>query len=81
MCQKQFGSFFGAFCDVAPDHFHFTRGDPGWFRSSDEALRGFCRDCGTPLIYKFLSTGRIDVSIGSLDRRSEMKPQVQYGVE
>ncbi|MBL9049470.1 MAG: GFA family protein [Tabrizicola sp.] len=81
MCQKQFGNFFGAFCDVAPDRFHLTRGEPGWFHSSDQALRGFCRDCGTPLFYKFLSTQRIAVTIGSLDRHSDMKPEFQYGIE
>ena len=81
MCQKQFGNAFGAFCDVAPDRFHITRGTPGWFASSDEALRGFCRDCGTPLFYRFNGTGRIAVSIGSLDRHSEMRPTFQYGIE
>jgi hypothetical protein len=81
MCQKQFGSFFGAFCDVAPDHFHLSRGAPGWFQSSAEALRGFCGGCGTPLFYKFLSTGRIAVSIGSLDRHTDVRPLFQYGIE
>jgi hypothetical protein len=81
MCQKQFGSLFGAFCDVATGSFHLTRGEPGWFASSDEARRGFCRDCGTPLFYDFLSTGRVAVSIGSLDRHSEVKPEFQYGIE
>ncbi len=81
MCQKQFGSFFGAFADVAPDHFRITRGEPGWFQSSDEARRGFCRDCGTPLFYTFLTSRRIAVSIGSLDRHSDVKPQFQYGIE
>jgi hypothetical protein len=81
MCQKQFGSFFGAFADVHPDHFRVTRGIPGWFQSSDEAMRGFCPACGTPLFYKFLSTQRVAVSIGSLDRHTEVKPLFQYGVE
>ena len=81
MCQKQFGSFFGAFCDVHSDHFRLTRGTPGWFQSSDEALRGFCRDCGTPLFYQFRSDRRMAVSIGSLDRHSDMKPVAQYGIE
>ena len=81
MCQKQFGSFFGAFADVPTDSFRITRGSPGWFQSSDEALRGFCRDCGTPLFYKFMSSPRIAVSIGALDRHSDMKPQAQYGIE
>jgi hypothetical protein len=52
-----------------------------WFKSSDDALRGFCRDCGTPLAYQFISSPRISVSIGSLDRHSEMKPLFQYGIE
>jgi len=81
MCQKQFGSFFGAFASVSPEHFRITRGTPGWFQSSDEAERGFCRDCGTPLFYKFLSSPQIAVTIGSLDRHSEVKPLFQYGIE
>lgn len=81
MCQKQFGNVFGAFADVAPESFTITRGTPGWFESSDEALRGFCRDCGTPLFYRFIGSRRVAVSIGSLDRHSDVKPQFQYGVE
>ena len=81
MCQKQFGSILGAFADVGPDSFRLTRGEPGWFQSSDEAMRGFCRDCGTPLFYRFLSTPRIAVSIGSLDRHSEVRPLAQFGIE
>ena len=81
MCQKQFGNFFGAFADVNIAHFRLTRGKITYFKSSDDALRGFCRDCGTPIAYKFVSQPRIAVSIGSLDRHSEMKPEFQYGLE
>ncbi len=81
MCQKQFGSFFGAFAGVSAEHFVLTRGTVAYFQSSSEAERGFCRDCGTPLVYRFLSQPRIDVSIGSLDRHSEMKPEFQFGLE
>lgn len=81
MCQKQFGSFFGAFADVPNASFRLTRGEPAWFQSSDEALRGFCRDCGTPLLYRYLSTPRTAIAIGALDRHSEVKPAAQYGVE
>ena len=81
MCQKQFGSVFGAFASVHPDRCRIKRGQPAWFQSSDEAERGFCRDCGTPLFYKFLSSDQIAVTIGSLDRHSEVKPQFQYGIE
>jgi len=81
MCQKQFGNFFGAFAGVDTADFKLTRGQITYFKSSDDALRGFCRDCGTPLAYKFVSQPRISVSIGSLDRHSEMKPEFQYGLE
>jgi hypothetical protein len=81
MCQKQFGNFFAAFAGVDMAHFKVTRGEIAYFKSSGDALRGFCRDCGTPLAYKFVSQPRIAVSIGSLDRHSEMKPQFQYGLE
>lgn len=81
MCQKQFGSFFGAFASVDPARLRITRGEPGWFQSSDEALRGFCRDCGTPLFYKYLSSPQLAITIGSLDRHSEVKPLIQIGIE
>ena len=63
------------------DHFRLTRGSLAIFESSDDAERGFCRDCGTPLTYKAKSRQHISVSIGSLDRHSEMMPRFQYGVE
>lgn len=81
MCQKQFGNFFGSFAGSHTDHFRLTRGHLAIFESSADAERGFCRDCGTPLTYKAKSRPRISVSIGSLDRHSEMKPQSQFGLE
>lgn len=81
MCQKQFGNFFGSFAGSHTKNFRITRGILAHFKSSDDANRGFCRDCGTPLTYEALSRPHISVSIGSLDRHSEMKPMYQYGVE
>ncbi|MGV3491482.1 MAG: GFA family protein [Devosia sp.] len=66
MCQKAFGSFFAALVtgyDVA-----WTRGQPGWFQSSDVVRRGFCAQCGTPLAYDTGSAdGGIELAIGALD--------------
>jgi hypothetical protein len=81
MCQKQFGNFFGAFAGSHTDNFRLTRGSLALFESSGDAERGFCRDCGTPLTYKAKSRPRISVSIGSLDRHTEMKPAFQFGLE
>jgi hypothetical protein len=81
MCQKQVGNFFGAYAGSHSDNFRLTRGVLAHFKSSDDAVRGFCRDCGTPLTYEALSRPRVSVTIGSLDRHSEMKPQYNYGAE
>ena len=51
------------------------------FRSSELVERGFCRDCGTPLFFRYLVKDRISVSIGSLDEPGRVKPVSQYGVE
>lgn len=81
MCQKQFGNVFGAFAGVRTDEFATTRGAISWFHSSDDAERGFCKDCGTPLAYKFLSRPRISVALGSLDHPERIRPVAQYGAE
>ena len=61
--------------------FAWTRGEPGVFRSSELVERGFCRDCGTPLFFRYVVKDRISVSIGSLDEPARVKPVNQYGIE
>ena len=46
-----------------------------------DALRGVCRDCGTPLTYEALPRPRIEVSIGSLARHAELRPEHNVGTE
>jgi hypothetical protein len=81
MCQKQFGNLFGSFAGVRTEEFEATRGEIAWFRSSDDAERGFCRDCGTPLAYRYRDRPRISMALGSLDEPEKIKPVFQYGVE
>ena len=81
MCQKQTGNYFGAFADIEEKQFEITRGEVAYFRSSAIGDRGFCRDCGTPLIYQYTSGTRVAVALGSLDDPARLKPVVQYGVE
>ena len=66
---------------VEVKHFEVTRGEVAYFRSSDIGDRGFCRDCGTPLVYRYTSEARVAVTLGSLDDPAKLKPVVQYGVE
>ena len=79
MCQKAFGSFYAPL--VGAPGFALTRGKLGVFKSSDAVERGFCRDCGTPLTFRYLDEEVVDVSIGSLDDPSAARPLIQYGLE
>src|ERR1700681_3903816 len=81
MCQKAFGSFFAPLTGVPIAAFAVTRGTLSVFKSSDQAERGFCRDCGTPLTFRYIDRPRVSVSIGSLDEPAKFRPQKQYGVE
>lgn len=39
-----------------------------WYAASDEAKRGFCRDCGSVLFWKRNGSDRISVMAGTFDR-------------
>lgn len=81
MCQKQVGGPFVAWAGSHGDTFRVTWGRLAHFQSSADARRGFCRDCGTPLTYEALSRPRVDVTIGSLDRHAEIRPEHNLGTE
>ena len=63
MCQKAFGNYFAPLVGV--EGLVWTKGAPALFRSSTQARRGFCRDCGTPLTFETASG--IDLAIGAFD--------------
>ena len=81
MCQKAFGSYFAPLAGVSREAFEVTRGSIATFRSSDFAERGFCAACGTPLTFRYLSSKRIAISLGSLDQPEKIKPAMQLGIE
>jgi hypothetical protein len=81
MCQKAFGNYFAALVGTAKTGFAWTKGKPGFFRSSSVVERGFCSDCGTPLSFAYDHSDRIAVSIGSLDHPEAVTPAHQYGTE
>ena len=66
-CRKSGGHYWSAF-SVANDDFRFTE-DRGlkWYRSSDWAERGFCKECGASLFFKPLGKENIEVAPGSID--------------
>jgi hypothetical protein len=81
MCQKASGNYFAAFARVRLQDFAWTRGEPAVFKSSELVERGFCRDCGTPLFFRYLDLPRISVAVGSLDDPAPITMDVQYGVQ
>jgi hypothetical protein len=81
MCQKAVGGPFAVICPVVKSAFRVTRGAFSWFHSSDVARRGFCRDCGTPMIFDYPEADDIGVLAGALDQPERVAPVVQYGIE
>ena len=81
MCQKAFGSYFAPLVVVRLDDFAWTRGRPGTYMSSSVVERGFCAACGTPLSFRYIDRDAIDISLGSLDDPTAIKPLRQYGTE
>jgi hypothetical protein len=81
MCQKAAGNFFMPLANAQKSEFRVTRGEIAWFRSSDRVRRGFCKDCGTPLIFETIAAKHLNVTIGSLDEPAHVKPAAQDGVE
>ncbi len=81
MCQKAVGNFFAALIGVPREAFTWTRGQPTIFQSSDPVSRGFCGNCGTPLLYDFAASKHLNITTGSLDNPSLFRPQVQFGQE
>lgn len=82
MCQKAVGGPFTAWANVPRQHFAWTRGIAGKFRSSSAAERGFCARCGTPLYFEYTRRpGSISVSIGSLDTPEAVALSQVDGIE
>lgn len=81
MCQKAAGNYFMPLGGAVREKIAVTRGEPGWFHSSDIVRRGFCAKCGTPLFFDPVDSDRLLVTLGSLDDPSRYKPVSEDSVE
>jgi hypothetical protein len=81
VCQKPVGGRFAVICPVPRPAFRVTRGAVGCFMSSDVARRGFCRNCGTPLLFEYPEADDLGVLVGTLDQPDRVPPVVQHGNE
>jgi len=81
MCQLAFGNTRAAYFNLRKTEVQWLAEPPSYFASSKIARRGFCSMCGTPLSFEFLDSDRMDLSVGSLDEPSLMKPTEHFAVE
>src|SRR5690606_14671363 len=64
-CQRAVGGPFAALVAVPRTDYEPVRGAITVFKSSNAAQRGFCRECGTPLIFDRIDSEWLAVSLGS----------------
>lgn len=81
MCQLAFGNTRAAFINLRKDQVTWTGAPPTRYASSKIALRGFCGNCGTPLTFEYLASDHMDLSVGSFDEPSVLRPVAHSAVE
>ena len=80
-CLRSHGNF-AAYSAVPADRLTFVEdGGLAWYRSSEIARRGFCRDCGSSLFWARDGAGYVAVSAGSFDRPNDLRLEKHIFVE
>ena len=81
MCQRATGGVSIAFKSVARADVQWTTEEPDRYASSRFARRGFCAACGTPLTFEMEGHDRMDLTVGSFDDPSRLRPVSHSGAE
>jgi len=69
MCQRWTGSVVATGTIVKKHEFKITKGEPTFFESSHYAERGFCTNCGSPLIFRAVEEDWLAIQTGTFDIR------------
>jgi hypothetical protein len=72
-CRKQTGNFIATTNAKSADVTFLETKGLKWFKSSDEAERGFCQDCGSVLFWRRFDSDTISITAGSLDGKTGLK--------
>lgn len=81
MCQRATGGFAASFVNVRQDEVVWEC-EPDWYASSPIAERPFCRECGTPLGFRFNEgSDKMDLTVGSFDDPTGFVPKHHFGAE
>lgn len=81
MCQRAVGNVFAALVMVRKDRVEWIKGEPAFYESSTAAERGFCKACGTPLVFRYTAGPNIELTVGSFDHPEVLEPKNHYGIE
>ena len=80
MCERAYGNTSATFVAFDIGNLEFTKGSPKYYQSSVIAKRGFCPDCGSPIIFNYHSLDA--VFVGTLDELENLKPNgCNLGIE
>jgi hypothetical protein len=77
LCRRAHGAAFVTWFGVPDEQFRFTAGEAetGWYASTPEARRGFCRSCGSTMF--FISErweGETHIAIAHMDGPIDREP-------
>jgi hypothetical protein len=80
MCRKHHGAAFATFGAVARPKLHIT-GEPKRYRSSPDATRSFCGECGSSLFFEYDAAPKtVWVALGSADCDPNCRPEAHIFV-
>jgi hypothetical protein len=80
-CRRWHGHL-GAYTNVRREALSFSQNSTlTWYLSSDQARRGFCRDCGSVLFWDAPLRDTISITAGCLDRPTGLMIDVQIFTE
>jgi hypothetical protein len=75
MCQRSAGAPVLAWFTAPDENFTFTKGAPKTYVSSAKGRREFCENCGTQLLFRGDSAGKVDINTATLDHPETMPPR------
>ena len=76
-CRKMTGAAFATFVVFLPNKWKWIQGEPATYAATEDLVRGFCRDCGSP-VTSWRNSERdkwIIAWAGALDQAEKLKPR------
>ena len=75
LCRRSSGAPFVTWVTVPVSDFAILRGCPATYRSTPQAVRSFCSECGTALCFRSdAQPDTIDITVASLDEPARLAP-------